>query len=112
MENQNISLEKPKKSFWRIIGHFFIYLILFALFLLIVDIIYGKIQYSKIPEIDESMFQRSEHQTPLPDNEDALIQLKKLDESRTNSDLWHNIEKAYFSVIAYQNNIFYKNSKI
>jgi len=112
MENQNISLEKPKRSFWRIIGRFFIYLILFALFLLIVDIIYGKIQYSKIPEIDESMFQRSEHQTPLPDNEDALIQLKKLDESRTNSDLWHNIEKAYFSVIAYQNNIFYKNSKI
>ena len=44
--------------------------------------------------------------------EELVEQLKELDESRTNSDIWHNIEKAYFSVIAYQNNIFYKNSKI
>lgn len=94
------------------VGQFFLWLILIALVLLILDIIYGKFQYSKIPEIDESMFQRSEHQTLLPDDEDALIQLKELDEEWTNSELWHNIEKAYFSVIAYQNNIFYKNSKI
>ena len=112
MENQNINSEKPKRSFLKIIGRFFLWLMLFALVLLIIDIIYGKIQYSKIPEINESIFQRSGHQTLIPDKEDALIQLKKLDESRTNSDIWHNIEKAYFSVIAYQNNIFYKNSKI
>jgi hypothetical protein len=45
-----------------------------------INIIYGKLQYSKIPEVDESIFYRSNHQIPLPDDEDALIQLRKLDE--------------------------------
>ena len=41
--------------------------------MVIINIIYGKNQYSKIPEVDESIFQRTEHQAILPDNEDALI---------------------------------------
>ena len=60
------------KKIWKWIWIF----LLICLILLIIDIIYGKIQYSKVPEVDESMFQRSEHQAPLPDDEDALIQLK------------------------------------
>ena len=112
MENENINTEKTKKSFWKIIGRLFVYLIFIALALLILDIIYGKIQYTKIPKVNESMFQRSEHQIQLSDDKDALIQLKKLDEKWTNSELWHNIEEVYFSIIAYQNNIFYKNNKI
>ncbi|MBR7037510.1 hypothetical protein IKI14_06865 [bacterium] len=46
--------------------------------LVIIDLIYGKIQWSKIPEIDESIFAREEHQNKLPDKEDALIQLKDI----------------------------------
>jgi hypothetical protein len=46
------------------------------LLILIGDIIYGKIQWSKIPEIDESVFKRDYHQTKLPDEEDALVQLR------------------------------------
>ena len=42
--------------------------------IVIVDLIYGKLQWSKIPEIDESIFARKEHQTKLSDEEDALIQ--------------------------------------
>jgi len=61
----------------KIIWKWFWNLLLIALVLLIITLIYGKIQYSKIPEVDESIFLRSEHQTPLPDDEDALIQLRK-----------------------------------
>jgi len=43
--------------------------------LIIINLIYGKIQWSKIPEIDASIFVREEHQNKLPDEEDALIQL-------------------------------------
>lgn len=49
--------------------------------------IYGKIQYSKIPEVDETMFHRNEHQTPLPESEDALIQLRKLDDEYSKNEL-------------------------
>jgi hypothetical protein len=60
--------------------------------------IYGKIQYSKIPEVNESMFQRSEHQTPLPDDEDALIQLKKLGDEYSKNGLWKDLDKLYQSI--------------
>ena len=75
--------------------------------------IYGKIQYSKIPEVDESMFYRSEHQTPLPNDEDALIQLRKLDDEYSKNELWKNLEAIYFSTTSYNfNNRLYKNSKV
>jgi hypothetical protein len=48
--------------------------LLIALVVAIINIIYGKNQYSKIPEVDESIFQRTEHQNILPDEQDALIQ--------------------------------------
>ena len=51
--------------------------------------IYGKIQYSKIPEVDESMFQRSEHQTPLPDDQDALIQLNTREDMQNRNRAKH-----------------------
>jgi hypothetical protein len=44
--------------------------------LVIINLIYGKIQWSKVPEIDTSIFAREKHQTQLPNEEDALIQLK------------------------------------
>ena len=75
--------------------------------------IYGKIQYSKIPEVDESMFQRSEHQTPLPDDQDALIQLKKFDDNWTNNELLKDLEAIYFSSMTDNiNSRLYKNSKV
>ena len=75
--------------------------------------IYGKIQYSKIPEVDESMFLRSEHQTPLPDDEDALIQLRKLGDEYSKNELWKDLEAIYFSTTSYNfNNRLYKNSKV
>ena len=61
--------------------------------------IYGKIQYSKIPEVDESMFQRSEHQTPLPDDQDALIQLRKLDDEYSKNETWKDLETIYQSIV-------------
>ena len=97
-------LKRVWKTFW--------IFLLICLILLIINLIYGKIQYSKIPEVDESMFQRSEHQTPLPDEQDALIQLKKQDEVRNNSELRHNIETMYFSSIGDPNNHSYKSNKI
>lgn len=65
---------KILKIIWKIIW----ITLLVALILVTINIIYGKIQYSKIPEVEESMFLRTEHQTKLPDDEDALIQLEKL----------------------------------
>ena len=65
---------KILKRIWKIIW----IILLVGIVLLITNIIYGKIQYSKIPEVDESMFYRTGHQTKLPDDEDALIQLEKL----------------------------------
>ena len=48
------------------------------------------------------MFLRTEHQTKLPDNEDALIQLQKAEESYTNfngslykNELWKNLGEIY-----------------
>jgi hypothetical protein len=72
--------------------------------------IYGKIQYSKIPEVNESMFQRSEHKTPLPDDEDALIQLKKLDDEYSKNGLWKDLDKLYQSIG--WNNRSHNNNKI
>lgn len=56
--------------------------------IVIVDLIYGKLQWSKIPEIDESIFARKEHQTKLSDEEDALIQLKAFESWYTASMLY------------------------
>ena len=75
--------------------------------------IYGKIQYSKIPEVDESMFQRSEHQIPLPDDQDALIQLRKFDDEYSKNELWKDLEAIYFSSMTDNiNSRLYKNSKV
>jgi len=46
--------------------------------IVIIDLIYGKIQWSKIPEIDPSIYNRTWHHTKLPDEEDALVQLRAL----------------------------------
>ena len=75
--------------------------------------IYGKILYSRIPEIDESVFQRSEHQVQLPDDEDALIQLRKLDKKYSENELWKNLEAIYnASITNAANSIIYKDSKV
>lgn len=65
--------------------------------LIIVNLIYGKIQWSKIPEIDTSIFAREKHQTQLPDEEDALIQLKKNYSLWYTNDIWEALEILYFS---------------
>ena len=65
--------------------------------LIIVNLIYGKIQWSKIPEIDTSIFAREKHQTQLPDEEDALIQLKNNYSSWYTNDVWEALEILYFS---------------
>lgn len=89
---------KILKRIWKIIW----IILLVGIILLILNIIYGKIQYSKIPEVEESMFYRTEHQTKLPDDEDALIQLQKAWESYTNfngslhkNELWKNLGDIY-----------------
>ena len=95
------------KKIWKWIWIF----LLICLILLIIDVIYGKIQYSKIPEVDESIFQRSEHQTPLPDDEDALIQLKQYENKWNTSELWHDLD-AMYGLIYSNGGIYYKNVKI
>ena len=65
------------------------------LLILIGDIIYGKIQWSKIPEIDESVFKRDYHQTKLPDEEDALVQLRGYN-SWSMSDVMIPLESYYY----------------
>ena len=70
-----------KKKVWIITT-----IVLFSL--IIINLIYGKIQWSKIPEIDESIFAREEHQNKLPDKEDALIQLKDIHGSWYMNDVW------------------------
>ena len=97
---------KNLKRVWKI---FWIFLLI-CLVLLIINMIYGKIQYSKIPEVNESMFQRSEHQTPLPDDEDALIQLKKLGDEYSKNGLWKDLDKLYQSIG--WNNRSHNNNKI
>lgn len=65
--------------------------------IVIIDLIYGKIQWSKIPEVDESIFNRTEHQTELPDKEDALIQLKNNYSLWYKNDVREALELIYFS---------------
>ena len=97
------------KKIWKWIWIF----LLICLILLIINMICGKIQYSKIPEVDESMFHRGEHQTPLPDDEDALIQLRDLDDKYSKNELWKDLDAIYFSTISYNaNSRLYKNSKV
>jgi hypothetical protein len=75
--------------------------------------VYGKIKYSKIPEVDESIFQRNEHQTQLPDDEDALIQLRKLDDKYSENELWKNLEVIYkASTTNAANSLIYKDSRV
>ena len=90
-----------------------LWLVLATLVLLVINIIYGKILYSKIPEVNESIFQRSKHQTPIPDNEDALIQLRKLEDKYNESELWKNLDAIYqASITNAANNLTYKDSKV
>ena len=90
-----------------------LWLVLATLVLLVINIIYGKILYSKIPEVNESIFQRSKHQAPIPDNEDALIQLRKLEDKYNESELWKNLDAIYqASITNAANNLTYKDSKV
>lgn len=53
------------------------YITVIILFLLImINLIYGKFYWSKIPKVDESILVRTEKQIKLPDEKDALVQLK------------------------------------
>lgn len=79
-----------KKKVWIITT-----IVLFSL--IIINLIYGKIQWSKIPKIDESIFTRKDHQVKLPDEEDALIQLKNNYSSWYTNDVWEALEILYFS---------------
>ena len=98
-------LKRIWKCFW--------WFLLIALVLLIINMIYGKIQYSKIPEVDESIFQRNEHQTQLPEDEDALIQLRKFDDKYSENELWENLEAIYkASITNAANSLIYKDSKV
>ena len=89
-----------KKKVWIITT-----IVLFSL--VIINLIYGKIQWSKIPEIDESIFAREEHQTKLPDEEDALIQLKLFQEKiywPDNDKIMENLEKISLLLTSYNEN--------
>jgi len=89
---------KILKIIWKIIW----IILLVGIVLLIINIIYGKIQYSKIPEVEESLFYRTEHQIKLPEDEDALIQLQKkrpintLNVTTREKDILETIEPIYF----------------
>ena len=58
---------KILKKVWKWLGKCIGILLIIGLIVVIINIIYGKNQYSKIPEVDESIFLRTEHQTILPD---------------------------------------------
>lgn len=62
-----------KKKVWIIVT-------IILISIVVIDLIYGKIQWSKIPEVDKSIFTREKHQIQLPDEEDALIQLKNFND--------------------------------
>ena len=65
--------------------------------IVVINLIYGKLLWSKIPKIDESIFQRSEHQTQMPEENDAIIQFKKFEDYLEKDELWQNIESFCFS---------------
>ena len=67
------------------------------LLIVVINLIYGKLLWSKIPKIDESIFQRSEHQTQMPEENDAIIQFKKFEDYLEKDELWQNIESFCFS---------------
>jgi len=60
----------------------------------IVDFMYWKFRYSKIPGIDETTLNHKEHNIPLSAEEDAIIQLKALELAR-DTDVWKNVENFY-----------------
>ncbi len=78
---------KILKKVWKWFGKCIGILLIVGLIVVIINIIYGKNQYSKIPEVDESIFQRTEHQTILPDDEDALIQLNAREDMQNRNRL-------------------------
>ena len=114
---------KLLKKIWKIIGKWIWILLIIGLIVAIINIIYGKNQYSKIPEVDESIFLRTEHQTILPDDQDALIQLNKkenetlstFNQTEKEMDVLEVLEYAYrnynWSPILLINNP-YRDSKI
>lgn len=65
--------------------------LIFLFVVVIVDFMYWKFRYSKIPWIDETTLNRKEHNIPLPAEEDAIIQLKAL-ESEWDTDVWKNLD--------------------
>ncbi len=92
------------------------YLFIVILVLLVINLIYGKIRYSKLPEVDESMFLRTDHQTILPDDEDALIQLRNKDDdislNRIDGEgVWSDLQRVYY-VIRNENTLTHKKNPI
>jgi len=92
------------------------YLFIGILVLLIINLIYGKIRYSKLPEVDESIFLRTDHQTILPDDEDALIQLRNKDDdislNRIDGEgVWSDLQRVYY-VIRNENTLTHKKNPI
>lgn len=65
--------------------------LIFLFVVVIVDFMYWKFRYSKIPWIDETTLNRKEHNIPLPAEEDAIIQLKAL-ELEWDTDVWKNLD--------------------
>ena len=111
------------KKIWKYLWKGIWILLLIGLVVAIINIIYGKNQYSKIPEVDESIFQRTEHQAILPDDQDAIIQLNKKERERrwtTNNtekekDVLEVLEYAYRNFDWHINNLIdnpYRDSKI
>lgn len=110
-------LKKWWKSFWKILdptpsSKKISYITIWVLFLiLIANLIYGKVQWSKIPYVDESIFNRTEHQTKLTDEEDALIQLK-LYETKTYGPDSDKIMMNLESISLILNNYYGSNNEI
>ena len=87
-----LNKEASSKKIW--------YITTGILFLILIgDTIYWKIQWSKIPEIDESVFKRDYHQTKLPDEEDALIQLRAYN-SWSMNDVMIPLEAYYYNLFS------------
>ena len=103
---------KILKKIWKIIWKWGWILLLIGLIVAIINIIYGKNQYSKIPEVDESIFYRSEHQTILPDDQDALVQLNNKERERGSTSNQTEKEMDVLEVLDYAYRNFNWSSKL
>ncbi len=102
---------KRLKKIWKIIGKWGWILLLIGLVIAIINIIHGKNEYSKIPEVDESIFLRTEHQSILPDDQDALIQLNKKERERRSTPNKTGKEMDVLEVLEYAYRNFNWSSK-